>query len=92
MIRRTPPAVIDGLIAQGDGVLRADLVMSLWPTSASAEADIREALQVAQPKLPLVRRFAEWNADLVDLPGNFYRQTVDLIFRRNAFARGTCLR
>jgi poly(3-hydroxyalkanoate) synthetase len=87
MIRSTPQAAIDRLIAQGDGLLRADLVMSLWPTTASAEADIRKALQVARPTPPLVRRFAAWNADLVDLPGVFYRQTVDLIFRRNAFAR-----
>lgn len=87
IIRSTPPAVINGLIAQGDGILRADLVMSLWPTTASAEADICEALQVANPKPALVRRFAAWNADLVDLPGAYYRQTVDLIFRRNAFAR-----
>lgn len=87
LIRNTPPAVIDGLIAQGDGLLRADLVMALWPTTASSETDIRKVLQVTEPRASHVRRFAEWNADLVDLPGLFYRQTIDLIFRRNALAR-----
>lgn len=88
MIRRTPPEAVDALIARGDGVLRSDFVMSLWPTATSAESDIRAVLQGDDPSPALVRRYGQWNADVVDLPGAFYRETVDRIFRRNAFARG----
>jgi poly(3-hydroxyalkanoate) synthetase len=36
----------------------------------------------------LVRRFMHWRRTVVDLPGVFYRQTVDWIFRENRLASG----
>ena len=88
MIRHTPRSAVEELISQGHGVLRSRLVMALWPTARSGENDIRQVLQIAQPPAGLTRRFTQWNRSLVDLPGVFYRQTVDRIFRGNAFARG----
>jgi poly(3-hydroxyalkanoate) synthetase len=87
LIAQTPRAAIEALIAQGGGVLRADLVMAMWPTTAARDSDVTQALQLARPPAALTRRFIAWNSDLVDLPGTFYRETVDRIFRDNAFAR-----
>lgn len=89
MVEHTPPAAVDALLAQGGGLLLSAQIMAMWPTSASAEQDMREALQIAQIPEPLRERFDAWNRDLVDLPGVFYRQTMDWIFRENRFARGT---
>ena len=36
----------------------------------------------------LVRRCMSWHREVVDLPGVFYRQTVDWIFRENRLASG----
>lgn len=89
MVGHTPPSAVDALLAQGNGLLLSAQIMAMWPTSASAEHDMCEALQIAQIPQPLRERFDAWNRDLVDLPGVFYRQTMDWIFRENRFARGT---
>jgi poly(3-hydroxyalkanoate) synthetase len=90
----TSPETIAELIALGNGVLLGKLMMAMWPTTPPTPADILTTLQ-RDPKKKirenarLQARFLRWHADIVDLPGAFYQQTAEWIFRENRLALGT---
>jgi poly(3-hydroxyalkanoate) synthetase len=90
----TTPQSIAELLKLGHGLLLGKLMMAMWPAAAPTKRDIDDVLQlqkranVAEAKV-LHERFAAWNNDLIDLPGVFYQQTTDWIFRENRLAKGT---
>jgi poly(3-hydroxyalkanoate) synthetase len=83
----TPPAAIAQLLAVAGGRVSGSLSFPLfshnWPTEFTAEA----ALQDADPSI--VEKFDAWNARTVDLPGAYFTQTAEWIFRENRLARGS---
>jgi poly(3-hydroxyalkanoate) synthetase len=88
----TPAGVIDELVKLGDGLLLGRLLLASWPLPKSPNA-ILDLLQGDRQLTigdadALVHRFEKWNEDVLDLPGVFYRQAVDWIFRENRLACG----
>jgi len=93
----TPPEAVEALLRVGDGLLEGRNMLAIWPFPTPMTTIARDILQ--QETLPedmacaaendtLVDRFMRWHATVVDLPGAYYRQTVDWIFRENRLARG----
>jgi len=87
----TPTAVIDELLRRGEGLLLGRLLLPAWPLAQATSSEIRELLQsddaaASGDDEALMRRFGQWNQAVRDLPGVFYRQVVDWIFRENRLA------
>src|SRR5271168_954710 len=78
----TPTAVIDELLKLGDGLLLGRLLLASWPLTQASPDEIHELLPCSDvlPKSDadaLIHRFKQWNEDVMDLPGVFYRQAVE---------------
>ena len=94
IIKLTTSETIRELVALGDGLLLGQVMMAMWPGAHTSPNDVAEILQLENRKhrsarLELHERFTHWNDDLIDLPGVFYLQTSEWIFRENRLAKGT---
>ena len=87
-VAQTPPSAVEAMLAQGDGLVRGRLMMDLWPSTNADDEALSTVLQRHSVPTPLRERYLSWNGDVVDLPGVFYRETVDWIFRENRLAGG----
>lgn len=88
--RSTAPALIEGLIEAGNGLVLGRDMRDLWQTEEPDEDGIAALLECeGSPSPELLARFAAWNAFTVDLPGVYYRETVERLFRDNALAKST---
>jgi poly(3-hydroxyalkanoate) synthetase len=86
-----PMAVFDELTRIGDGRMLGRRAVELWEPVLESD-DVATALQVAPDELgrqgALQERFNTWNGSTIDLPGPFYRQVVQWMFRENRLAQG----
>jgi poly(3-hydroxyalkanoate) synthetase len=86
-----PIAVFDELTRLGDGRMLGRRAVELWEPALQSD-DVAAALQIAPDKLgrqtALLERFATWNGSTIDLPGAFYRQAVQWLFKENRLAQG----
>lgn len=87
-----PLAIFEEMVRLGDGRILGHRVLDLWgPALDADEAD--RVLQVP-PDLDaprwreLHKRFREWYAWTIDLPGTFYLQVVEWLFKENQIAAG----
>jgi poly(3-hydroxybutyrate) depolymerase len=88
-----PLAVFEQLVELGGGRILGDRVLGLWgPRTHDSEA-VRRLLQIPQ-RLggPALRRleaeFQEWHAATVDLPGTYYLEVVEWLYKQNRLAEG----
>jgi poly(3-hydroxyalkanoate) synthetase len=87
--RAFAPGWIDGLVETGNGLVLGDEMRALWDRDRLDPGEIARLLQVTPPASEtLCKRFAAWDAFTLDLPGVYYRETVEKLFQRNALARG----
>lgn len=93
LVHSLPEEAFAQLVRQGDGLVRGKQILEMWPSPALS-SDAAEILQLS-PDLDvaaaqdLARRFAEWNAWTVDLPGTYYLQVVEWLYRGNRIVKGT---
>ena len=69
------------------GRISGALSLALWSQRMEDEYSAEAALQCAGEP-PLDERFHAWNARAVDLPGVYYLQAAEWLFRENRLARG----
>jgi poly(3-hydroxyalkanoate) synthetase len=81
------PATIEQVMALVGGRVLGSLSLALWPSELSREFTTEAALQCAGDAA-LIAKFDDWNARAVDLPGAFFLQTTEWLFRENRLARG----
>lgn len=88
----TPLSLFQSLVSSGDGLVIGRNIAKFWGNKSGAD-DIREALQTAYPtgspeftKLEAV--FRKWNSWTIDVPGKYYLEVVEKLYKRNALARG----
>jgi poly(3-hydroxyalkanoate) synthetase len=87
VLASVPPAMIANLVALGGGRISGPLSFALWSDDLSPEFTAESALQCVDA--PEIRaRFEAWNLRTVDLPGPYFVQTAEWIFRENRLARG----
>ncbi|MDA9437273.1 alpha/beta fold hydrolase [Bradyrhizobium sp. CCBAU 51627] len=90
LARSAPEMVYDQLVARGGGNVSGDEMLHVW-SKAPGPDDIALALQrdlSDEEGAALLARFDRWNAETLNLPGTYYLQIVNWIFRENRIASG----
>lgn len=85
--------VIDELTRLGDGLVLGRHMAPLWPRAFDPKSHVIDSLQIASPSATeherqAVERFARWDRRTLDLPGPYYRQIFDWLYRENRLATG----
>ena len=89
----TPLAMFQSLVDLGDGRVIGRNVATLWGNDTVDANDIRESLQMLEPTgspefTQLEATFNKWNAWTIDVPGNYYLEVVEKLYKRNELATG----
>ncbi|HTZ02677.1 MAG TPA: alpha/beta fold hydrolase [Xanthobacteraceae bacterium] len=89
----TPLPIFREVVRLGDGLVPGRRVLKLWAPYAVQSEDIRQLLQTDAPAgspaaAKLEGRFRDWYAWTLDLPGRFFVETVERLYKRNELARG----
>lgn len=92
MVDANPLTAFRELINLGDGRVLGERVLKFWNPKPTI-ADVRRLLQTALPVdssefMALAVLFQRWYEWTVDLPGVYYLEVIDKLFRQNALARG----
>ena len=87
-----PLAMFEELVRTGEGIVHGERTLAFWgmPTHANdPEAVLQFSADVdAARRRELGDRFRRWYAETVDLPGVFYLQVVQWLFRENRISEG----
>jgi poly(3-hydroxyalkanoate) synthetase len=85
-----PSTLFDGFVRSGDGIVHGGQLLGMWGLSHGpneAEASLQMAGDIDPARRgELIERFGIWHAETVDLPGSFYLQVVQWLFRENRIA------
>jgi poly(3-hydroxybutyrate) depolymerase len=88
----TPLIMFQSLVDLGDGRVLGRNVARFWENATGANG-IRESLQTLQPigspeftRLEAI--FKDWNSWTIDLPGTYYLEVIEKLYRRNELAGG----
>ncbi len=89
----SPLALFRELVRLGDGVVPGRKVMKFWGTETVAPEDAREVLQTREATgsaalKRLDELFRDWYAWTVDLPGKFFLDVVEKLYKNNELAAG----
>ncbi|MBR0974848.1 MULTISPECIES: alpha/beta fold hydrolase [Bradyrhizobium] len=90
LARNAPEALYDQLVARGGGNVSGEEMLRVWSKAPSRD-DIAAALQIDlsdEEGAALLARFELWNTETLDLPGRYYLEIVNWIFRENRIAGG----
>jgi poly(3-hydroxybutyrate) depolymerase len=89
----TPLAVFDELVRIGEGIVPGRKVLKFWGVDTVAAEDLRQVLQT--DALPgsggfarLEAAFREWYGWTTDLPGAYFLEVVEKLYKRNELALG----
>lgn len=87
-------AVFHELVCLGDGVVPGGKVLKFWGPETIEQEDIRDILGTEEHVgssafADLETAFRDWHAWTLDLPGTFFLETVEKLYRDNSIARGT---
>lgn len=90
----TPMSVFQGLVDLGDGRIIGRRVARFWGNDSVDANDMLRSLQTLEPAgspafLRLEAVFRTWNAWTIDVPGNYYLEVTEKLYKRNEFARGS---
>jgi len=89
----TPPAMFQSLVNLGDGRVLGRNLAKFWGNDADANG-IRETLQTLQligsPEFTRLEAiFKTWNSWTIDIPGKYYLEVVEKLYKRNELANGS---
>ncbi len=90
LARNAPEMVYDQLVARGGGNVSGDEMLRFWSRAPSRD-DIAAVLQKDlsdDEGAALLARFDHWNTETLNLPGTYYLEIVNWIFRENRIASG----
>lgn len=87
------PAFFRELVQVGDGRVLGRKFLKFWSPMGLADEDIQHVLQThlaqdSDKHSALDERFRCWYASTIDLPGAYYLEVVDKLYRQNALAQG----
>jgi poly(3-hydroxyalkanoate) synthetase len=84
----TAPTIFEGLVHSGDGLILGSRMLEVWGAAPPDLPTTRQVLQVgADICEDLVERYRCWHQCPINLPGTFYLQVVEQLFRRNELAK-----
>jgi len=90
----TPLGLFQSLVQSGDGRVIGRDVAKFWGTAAVDEKTVRDALQTPEPAgspefTRLEASFKTWNDWTIDVPGTYYLEVIEKLYKRNELAGGT---
>jgi poly(3-hydroxybutyrate) depolymerase len=90
----TPLAMFQSLVSLGDGRVLGRSVAKFWGNESVAANDIRHTLQTLQPIgspefARLEAMFKKWNAWTIDVPGTYYLEVIEKLYKRNELVSGS---
>jgi poly(3-hydroxybutyrate) depolymerase len=90
----TPLAMFESLVDLGDGRVIGRNVATLWGNDTVDVDDICESLQILEPTgspefTQLEATFNKWNSWTIDVPGTYYLEVVEKLYKRNELATGS---
>jgi poly(3-hydroxybutyrate) depolymerase len=91
LARSAPASMAKQLVDLGDGRVRGAHLLQLWRHPPLEPEAIHDLLQVANDmprSSPLIARFREWYTRPIDLPGTYYLQVVQWLYKDNQLASG----
>ncbi len=93
MVRETPLAFYEDLVASGGGLMRGALMLAGWKNMHPGQHYIEEHIDLYEHIddpvwLAKTESFERWYESTLDLPGRWYLQVIDQLFKRNLLARG----
>lgn len=80
------PGMLESLVNMNGGRVMGQLALPIWAHAMRHEFDAQETLQRSDDPALLAKATA-WNAYTVDLPGAYFLQTSEWLFRENRLAR-----
>lgn len=93
IIASMPTALFEELVKLGDGRVIGRKVQKFWGPETIEREEIHRLLEVEVPLASddfarLRKRFEDWYAWTVDLPGAYYLEGIEKLFKRNELATG----
>ncbi|HLX16615.1 MAG TPA: alpha/beta fold hydrolase [Bradyrhizobium sp.] len=87
-----PLRMFHEVVRLGEGIVHGQQMLGLWGVSHGPdEADVTLQFSgTVDParRVELRERFRRWHAETVDLPGSFFLQVVNWLFKQNLIAEG----
>src|ERR1700682_1570944 len=93
MAEATPLIMFQSLVNFGDGRVIGRNIAKFWGSDTYSQR-IRESLQTVQPIgssqfTQLEAIFKNWNSWTIDLPGTYYLEVIEKLYKRNELANGS---
>jgi len=94
MAAATPLAMFQSLVDSGNGRVIGRNIAPLWGNEIVEPESIRETLQAPEPiDSPEFTRletgFRAWNAWTIDVPGTYYLEVIEKLYKHNELAAGS---
>jgi poly(3-hydroxyalkanoate) synthetase len=92
MVAALPQAAYEQMVQQGGGLVSGEHILKLWSTPFSQQ-HVENTLQRnlddgSDEAQTLLDRFERWDRATLDLPGAYYLEVTDQVFRQNRIAKG----
>lgn len=87
LVAKAPQAAFEGLVGSGGGLVRGDHMLRFWSRPPNIETALQRDLS-GGAATELRDRFQRWHERTLDLPGTYYLEVVNWIFRENRLASG----
>jgi poly(3-hydroxybutyrate) depolymerase len=85
----TPLSVFQDLVRLGEGRVLGRTALGAWGSTGLDSRAIHELLQQQPSITPAIeQRFRDWYGWTVDLPGTYYLQVVEWLYKQNRLATG----
>jgi poly(3-hydroxybutyrate) depolymerase len=89
----TPLTTFQSLVSLGNGRVIGRNVAKLWGSDTVEADDIRRSLQTLEPTgsaeyARLEAIFRTWNEWTIDVPGTYYLEVIEKLYKRNELASG----
>ena len=87
-----PIAMVHELLRLGDGRVLGSMALELWRAQAMSDDAVCRTLQaeigMSEAGQARLARFRDWDAWTVDLPGTYYLEVVERLYKENRLANG----
>jgi poly(3-hydroxybutyrate) depolymerase len=93
MAHRLPMSFYRNLVAAGGGLMRGEVMLAGWKNMHPEEQYLKKYIDLYEhiaDKCYIARteRFERWYENAIDLPGRYYLQAIEELFKANRFAKG----
>jgi poly(3-hydroxybutyrate) depolymerase len=93
MAHQLPTSAYRNLVAAGGGRMRGQVMLAGWKNMHPEEQYLKKYIDLYEhisDKCYIARseRFERWYENAIDLPGRYYLQAIEELFKANRFAKG----